>query len=85
MTTPLRIAFAGTPGFALSSLDALVKARHEIVGVWTQPDRPAGRGRKLRISPVKSRALELRLRVHQPESLKTFEARAQSEPPHRMS
>ncbi|HEU5398518.1 MAG TPA: methionyl-tRNA formyltransferase [Gammaproteobacteria bacterium] len=74
MTTPLRIAFAGTPEFALAALDALVASPHRIVGVWTQPDRPAGRGRKLTPSPVKQRALVLGLPVHQPESLKGAEA-----------
>ncbi|HKT32797.1 MAG TPA: methionyl-tRNA formyltransferase [Gammaproteobacteria bacterium] len=77
MTTPLRIAFAGTPEFALPALDALAAAGHAIAGVWTQPDRPAGRGRKLMASPVKRRALDLGLHVHQPESLKNIEAQAQ--------
>ncbi|MGH8403350.1 MAG: methionyl-tRNA formyltransferase, partial [Gammaproteobacteria bacterium] len=70
MTTPLRIAFAGTPDFAVAALDALVKARRDVIGVWTQPDRPAGRGRKLGASPVKRRALELQLPVYQPVTLK---------------
>lgn len=77
MTMPLRIAFAGTPEFAVPVLAALAHAGYEIVGVWTQPDRPAGRGRKLIASPVKRRALDLGLRVHQPESLKSTEAQAQ--------
>ncbi|MDE1887672.1 MAG: methionyl-tRNA formyltransferase [Gammaproteobacteria bacterium] len=77
MTTPLRIAFAGTPEFALPALDALAAAGHAIAGVWTQPDRPAGRGRKLAASAVKRRALELHLPVHQPDSLKTVEVQAQ--------
>ena len=77
MTTSLRIAFAGTPEFALPALAALANARHEIIGVWTQPDRPAGRGRKLAASPVKRRALALQLPVHQPETLKSVEAQAQ--------
>lgn len=74
MTTSLRIAFAGTPEFALPALDALAAAGHAIAGVWTQPDRPAGRGRKLTASAVKRRALELHLPVHQPDSLKSSEA-----------
>ena len=74
MTTPLRIAFAGTPEFALAALDALAASPHRVVGVWTQPDRPAGRGRKLTPSPVKQRALALALPVHQPESLRGAEA-----------
>jgi methionyl-tRNA formyltransferase len=71
----LRIAFAGTPEFPLAALDAIVVSSHELIGVWTQPDRPAGRGRKLTASPVKTRALGLDLPVHQPESLKSDEAR----------
>ncbi|MDE2070181.1 MAG: methionyl-tRNA formyltransferase [Gammaproteobacteria bacterium] len=74
MTTSLRIAFAGTPEFALPALDALAAAGHAIAGVWTQPDRPAGRGRKLAASAVKRRALGLHLPVHQPDSLKSSEA-----------
>ncbi len=53
----LRIAFAGTPEFAAVALDALIDSEHEVVGVLTQPDRPAGRGRKLAHSAVKQRAL----------------------------
>jgi methionyl-tRNA formyltransferase len=74
MTTRLRIAFAGTPDFAVPALEALIAAGHEIVGVWTQPDRPAGRGRKLAASPVKQHALQLGLPVQQPESLRNVEA-----------
>ena len=55
--TALRIAFAGTPHFALPALRALLASRHQVVGVLTQPDRPAGRGRELRASPVKLLAL----------------------------
>jgi methionyl-tRNA formyltransferase len=65
----LRIAFAGTPEFALPALDALAGSAHRLVGVLTQPDRPAGRGRALRASPVKLRALELTLPIAQPERL----------------
>jgi methionyl-tRNA formyltransferase len=75
MTTPLRIAFAGTPEFPLAALEALAASPHRLVGVWTQPDRPAGRGRKLTPSPVKQRALELELPVHQPENFKSEEAK----------
>ena len=75
MTAPLDIAFAGTPEFALAALDALAASPHRVVGVWTQPDRPAGRGRKLAPSPVKARALELGLPVYQPESFKSEEAK----------
>jgi methionyl-tRNA formyltransferase len=72
----LRIAFAGTPQFALPALRALLSSRHEVVGVLTQPDRPAGRGRELRASPVKLLALDARLPLAQPVNLKTPENRA---------
>ena len=75
MTQPLRIAFAGTPEFSLAALDAIASSQHTLVGVWTQPDRPAGRGRQLSASPVKQRALELKLPVQQPESLKADAAK----------
>ncbi|EGG98528.1 Methionyl-tRNA formyltransferase [gamma proteobacterium IMCC2047] len=67
---PLRIVFAGTPDFAASSLAALLNSTHQLVGVYTQPDRPAGRGRKLSASPVKQLALEHGIPVYQPLSLK---------------
>ena len=67
----LRILFAGTPGFALPALQALIDEHRDIVAVLTQPDRPAGRGKHLRASPVKQLALENGLEVLQPESLKT--------------
>ena len=66
----LRLVFAGTPPFAVPALDALAHAGHEIVAVYTQPDRPAGRGRGLTASAVKQRALERQLVVEQPASLK---------------
>lgn len=66
----LRIIFAGTPEFSLPPLQALVDSRHEIVAVLTQPDRPAGRGKRLRASPVKQLALENSLDVLQPETLR---------------
>jgi methionyl-tRNA formyltransferase len=65
----LRIAYAGTPEFALPALDVLAASGHNLVGVLTQPDRPAGRGRALRASPVKLRALELGIPVAQPQRL----------------
>jgi methionyl-tRNA formyltransferase len=71
----LRIAFAGTPEFPLAALDALAASQHSLIGVWTQPDRPAGRGRTLAASPVKQRALELKLPVQQPENFKTDAAK----------
>lgn len=66
----LRIIFAGTPEFALPPLQALIDGGHEIVAVLTQPDRPAGRGKHLRASPVKRLALENGLDVLQPETLR---------------
>ncbi|MDR5875471.1 methionyl-tRNA formyltransferase [Halomonas sp. CUBES01] len=72
----LRVVFAGTPEFAASSLAALLASQHQVVAVYTQPDRPAGRGRKLTPSPVKQLALDHALPVHQPASLKTAEAQA---------
>lgn len=77
MTAPLRIIFAGTPDFAATSLAALLKTTHEIVAVYTQPDRPSGRGRKLTASPVKQLALEHNLPVIQPLSLKAESAQAE--------
>jgi len=66
----LRIIFMGTPEFAVSSLDALLKANYTIAGVITAPDRPAGRGRKLRQSAVKEYALQHNLQILQPTNLK---------------
>jgi methionyl-tRNA formyltransferase len=67
----LRVAFAGTPDFALPAFHALVGSRHPVVGVLTQPDRPKGRGRQLAASPVKLAALEAGIPVSQPVTLKT--------------
>lgn len=72
----MRLAFAGTPEFAVAALDALHAAGHEIAGVFTQPDRPAGRGRKLSPSPVAQRAAELGLPIYTPERFRD-EAQAQ--------
>lgn len=74
--TSLRIAFAGTPHFALPALRALLESPHRVVGVLTQPDRPAGRGRELRASPIKLLAAEHSLAIDQPATLKTAEGRA---------
>ena len=68
--TKLKIIFAGTPEFAAIALAQLIKHEHDIVAVYTQPDRPAGRGRKLQPSPVKQVALDHHIPVEQPESLK---------------
>lgn len=70
MTKPLKIIFAGTPAFAAVALEALLQSSHEVIAVYTQPDRPAGRGLKLTASPVKTLALNYNLPVHQPASLK---------------
>ena len=70
MDRNLAVAFAGTPAFALPALDAIAASRHRLVIVYTQPDRPAGRGLQLAASPVKLRALSLGLPVEQPESLR---------------
>ncbi len=75
MTKPLRIVFAGTPAFGLPSLDALVASSHELVAVYTQPDRPAGRGRKLQPSAVKQWALNHGVPVYQPLNFKDQSAR----------
>jgi methionyl-tRNA formyltransferase len=69
----LRIIFAGTPDFAARHLGTLLSSRHQIVGVFTQPDRPAGRGNKLTTSPVKVLAEQERIPVFQPESLRPEE------------
>lgn len=66
----------GTPKTAVPTLRRCLADGHEVVAVWTQPDRPAGRGNKLHASPVKEFALERGLTVHQPEKIKTGEARA---------
>jgi len=66
---PLRIAFFGTPAFALPTLDALTRSAHRIVGVVTQPDRPRGRGQRTVDAPVKARASTLGLPILQPERL----------------
>jgi methionyl-tRNA formyltransferase len=73
----MRLAFMGTPEFAVPSLDALVAAEHELVAVYTQPPRPANRGKKLTPSAVQTRAEELGLPVRSPLSLRTAEAQAE--------
>ncbi len=70
----MRIVFAGTPQFAAAHLSALLAAGHQIVGVLTQPDRPAGRGQKLTPSPVKVLAEQHALPLAQPKSLRNSEA-----------
>ena len=76
---PLKIIFAGTPDFAVPALAALIKAGHDVVLVLTQPDRPSGRGMKLKASPVKELALQHAIAVFQPETLKDVDAQARIE------
>lgn len=73
MSLALRVIYAGTPEFAVPALQALIQSRHTVVAVYTQPDRPAGRGRKLMPSPVKQVALAHSIPVEQPASLKSME------------
>lgn len=77
MTTSLRIIFAGTPDFSARHLQALLTSEHQVIAVYTQPDRPAGRGQKLQPSPVKQLALQHDIPVYQPASLKTADAQAE--------
>ncbi|MGO9633798.1 MAG: methionyl-tRNA formyltransferase [Steroidobacteraceae bacterium] len=72
--SPLTLGFAGTAAFAVPALDALARSGHAIRAVLTKADRPSGRGRTMHKSPVKQRALELGIPVHQPLSFKTPEA-----------
>lgn len=74
MSHSLRIVFAGTPDFAARHLAALLVSGHSVVAVYTQPDKPAGRGKKITASPVKNLALEHNIPVLQPATLKTQEA-----------
>lgn len=71
----MRIVFAGTPEFAVPCLDAVLASGHQIVAVYTQPDRPAGRGRALAASPVKQRAIAAGLPIEQPENFKSVASR----------
>ncbi|SIP88564.1 methionyl-tRNA formyltransferase [Aquipseudomonas alcaligenes] len=73
----MRIVFAGTPEFAAQHLQALLDAGREIVAVYTQPDRPAGRGQKLAPSPVKQLALQHGIAVYQPQTLRDPAAQAE--------
>jgi len=70
MESRLRLVFAGTPEFSLPCLEACLRAAVDVVAVYTQPDRPAGRGRQLLASPVKRRALAAGIAVEQPATLK---------------
>src|SRR5256886_6789511 len=71
----MRIVFMGTPESAVPSLQRLLDDGHEIVAVWTQPDKPAGRGKQLHQSPIKQFALQHNLTIHQPAKIKTQEAK----------
>lgn len=73
----MKIIFAGTPDFAALHLQALLDSSHQVVAVYTQPDRPAGRGKKTRPGPVKQLALQHQLPVYQPLSLRNDEAQAE--------
>lgn len=73
----MRIVFAGTPEFAAQHLQALLDAGREVIAVYTQPDRPAGRGQKLMPSPVKQLALQHDIPVHQPQTLRDPAAQAE--------
>ncbi len=73
----LRIAFAGTPDFAVPALEALLSSSHTVVGVLTQPDRPKGRGRQIAASPVKATALAHDIPISQPHTLKDEAGRAE--------
>ncbi len=66
----MRVVFMGTPGFAVPCLESIAQ-EHEVVGVYCQPDKPMGRGKKLQPQPIKKRAVELGLEVYQPTKIKT--------------
>ena len=66
----MRIVFMGTPDFAAASLRALLREHFEVVGVFTQPDKPKGRGMEMAFSPVKHLALEVGLAVFQPDKMR---------------
>lgn len=67
---PLRIIYAGTPEFAVPALQALISSPHDVIAVYTQPDRPAGRGRKVQFGPIKQVAVDAGIEVQQPLSFK---------------
>jgi methionyl-tRNA formyltransferase len=75
--TPLRIIFAGTPDFAARHLQALLDSEHQVIAVYSQPDRKAGRGQQLQASPVKQLAVAHQIPVFQPKSLKKAKAQAE--------
>src|ERR1043166_122119 len=71
----MRIVFMGTPQAAVPTLRRILADGDEVVAVWTQPDRPSGRGNKIAFSPVKEFALSQNLTVHQPQRIKTEETK----------
>lgn len=77
MTIPLKVVFAGTPDFAAKHLQALIDSQHDVVAAYSQPDRPAGRGKKLQASPVKQLAERNQIPVLQPQNFKTVETHQQ--------
>jgi methionyl-tRNA formyltransferase len=77
MTDALRVIYAGTPEFAVPALKSLIQSHHEVVAVYTQPDRPAGRGRKLQASPIKLAAEVAGIPVEQPENFRDEQAALQ--------
>lgn len=77
MSQPLRIIFAGTPDFAARHLQALIASQHQVIAVYSQPDRPAGRGQQLQPSAVKQLAVQHQIPVYQPTSVRTTEAQAE--------
>lgn len=77
MKSGLKIVFAGTPEFAANHLSALIESEHQVIAAYTQPDRPAGRGKKLHASAVKQLAQQHDITVYQPASLKSEEAQQQ--------
>ena len=70
MDESLNVIFAGTPDFSVPTLQALIDSKHNICAVYTQPDRPSGRGRKITFSPIKSLALKHNITVHQPKNFR---------------
>src|SRR5512144_20976 len=72
----MRLVFMGTPEAAVPTLQRCLDDGHEVVAVWTQPDRPVGRHQKITYSPIKQLALSNGLTVHQPAKLKTAESKA---------
>ena len=81
----MKVVFMGTPDFSVPALDAVIAAGHEVVAVYTQPPRPAGRGKRDRPSPVQARAEARGLEVRHPVSLRTAEAVLPGTPNRRVS